>query len=49
MFEEKVCVYCTTITSSPICFVCNEYDGLMDLADAAEYLPEVFEYLLKVV
>ena len=41
-----VCVYCETVLNTHICTLCNEYDGVMTFAQAAEYLPEDFGYLV---
>jgi hypothetical protein len=37
---DKMCVYCESVFTSDtvICHNCNEYDGLMDLDRAIEYL-----------
>jgi len=48
--SESVCVYCLNIVNDYVCPHCNEYDGLMPIKDAQDYLgadfPEEFlEYV----
>jgi hypothetical protein len=37
---DKMCVYCESVYSPDtiVCHYCNEYDGLMDLDKAIDYL-----------
>jgi len=44
---NQVCVYCGTVLDGYVCTKCNEYDGVMTFADAAEYMPEEFGYLVE--
>lgn len=39
MFEDVMCVYCEGVfVNVAVCPECNEYDGLMPLTRAVEYL-----------
>jgi hypothetical protein len=44
---RQVCVYCEKVTNAYVCEPCGEYDGVMTFAQAAEYMPEVFGYLVE--
>lgn len=44
---RQVCVYCGTVTDTFSCSPCGEYDGVMTFAQAAEYMPEEFGYLME--
>jgi hypothetical protein len=37
---DKMCVYCESVFTSDtiVCHNCNEYDGMMPLVSAVEYL-----------
>lgn len=41
--DIKVCVYCDTDTTLPYCTSCNEYKGLMTIAEWESYTGEVWE------
>ena len=41
--ESLVCVYCDTLTTLPYCAPCQEYKGLMTIADWESYTGEVWE------
>ena len=44
---DKVCIYCGQFVYGFACAMCNEYDGVMDIDDAAAYLPGDFGYLVE--
>jgi hypothetical protein len=45
--DQRICVYCYGVTYAYVCPNCNEYDGLMPILDAEEYLGEdLTEYLV---
>jgi hypothetical protein len=45
--DQRICVYCYGVTYAYVCPACNEYDGLMPILDAEEYLGEdLTEYLV---
>lgn len=41
--ETKVCVFCDTATDMPYCSGCQEYKGLMTIAEWEDYTGEVWE------
>lgn len=41
--ETMVCVFCDTETSLPYCAGCQEYKGLMTIAQWESYTGEVWE------
>jgi hypothetical protein len=41
--ETMVCVFCDTATDMPYCGSCNEYKGLMTIAQWESYTGEVWE------
>ena len=40
--EPKVCIYCDTLTDTFYCGGCNEYKGLMTIAEWEEYTGETW-------
>jgi hypothetical protein len=45
--DLRICVYCYGVTYAYVCPACHEYDGLMPILDAEEYLGEdLTEYLV---
>ncbi len=44
--DLRICVYCYGVTYAYVCFDCKEYDGLMPIKDAEEYLGEDLTDLL---
>ena len=44
---EQICIYCGQFVDNFVCEVCNEYDGVMSIEDAAAYLPDELGYLVE--
>ena len=42
--DRKVCVYCDTEVYDYFCPSCNEYKGVMSVADWESYTGETWEY-----
>lgn len=40
--ESRVCVFCDTLTDLPYCAGCQEYKGLMTIAEWEEYTGETW-------
>jgi|AntAceMinimDraft_6_1070360.scaffolds.fasta_scaffold17299_3 hypothetical protein len=47
MNEMKLCVYCLDTVEFYVCSGCNEYDGVMLVLDAVDYLGEDFPVELR--
>ena len=41
--DQKVCVFCDEATRLPYCVACQEYKGLMTIAEWETYTGEVWE------
>ena len=41
--DSMVCVFCDQDTALPYCALCNEYKGLMTIAEWESYTGEVWE------
>lgn len=41
--EDRICVFCDTLTDLPYCAGCQEYKGLMTIAEWESYTGETWE------
>lgn len=41
--DNRVCVFCDTLTDLPYCVGCQEYKGLMTIAEWEAYTGETWE------
>ena len=41
--ETRVCVFCDTPTTLPVCVGCEEYKGLMTIEEWEDYTGETWE------
>lgn len=41
--ETRICVFCDTATILPVCVGCEEYKGIMTIAEWEDYTGETWE------